>query len=57
VGLAEIHNYKWVIGCFWLVFAGLDRSRSIVRSATLGVWYTKFGNCLYQGDWSLNLEL
>jgi len=37
VVLAEIHGFKWVIGCFWLAFAGLDRSRSIVRSAALGV--------------------
>jgi len=35
--LAEIHGFKWVIGCFWLVFAGLDRRRSIVRSTALGV--------------------
>jgi len=29
VGLAEIHGFKWVVGCFSLVFAGLDTSRSI----------------------------
>jgi len=32
-----MHGCKWVIGCFSLVFAGLDISRSIVRSAALGV--------------------
>jgi len=37
VVLAEIHCFKWVICCFWLVFAGLDRSRSIVRSTALGL--------------------
>ena len=31
VGLVEIHDFKWVIGCFSLVFSGLSRSRSIVR--------------------------
>jgi len=35
--LAEIHGYKWVIGCFSFIFAGLYRSRSIVRSTALGV--------------------
>jgi len=37
VGLAGIHGFQWVISCFILVFAGLDRSRSIVRSTALGV--------------------
>jgi len=37
VVLAANHGFKWVIGCFSLVFAGLDRSRSIVRSTALGV--------------------
>jgi len=37
VVLSEIHGLKWVIGCLWLVFSGLDRSRSIVRSTALGV--------------------
>jgi len=35
--LTEIHGFKCVIGCFSLVFAGLCRSRSIVRSTALGV--------------------
>ena len=43
VGLAEIHYFKWVIGCFWLVFSDLDRRRSIVRSTTLGVTLSLFG--------------
>jgi len=37
VGLAEINRSKLVVGCFSLVFAGLDRSRSIVRSTALRV--------------------
>jgi len=37
VGLTEIHGCKWVIGSFSPVFAGLDRSRYIVRSTALGV--------------------
>jgi len=37
VGLAEIHGFKWVMGCFSFVFAGLYISRSIVRSTALGV--------------------
>jgi len=37
VGLVEIHDFKWVIGCFSLVFSGLSRSRSIVRWKALGV--------------------
>jgi len=37
VVLAEIHDFKWVKGCSWPVFAGLDRSRSIVRSTALGL--------------------
>jgi len=67
VVLAEIHGFKWVIGCFWLVFAGLDRSSSIVRSTALGVAWSLYGrihssihkirNWLYQGDQSLNLEV
>jgi len=32
VRLDEIHGFKWVIGCFSLVFA----ARSIVRSTSLG---------------------
>jgi len=43
VVLAEIHGFKWVIGCFWLVFAGLDRSSSIVRSTALGVAWSLYG--------------
>jgi len=43
VVLAEIRGFKWVIGCFSLVFAGLDRSRSIVRSTALGVAQSLFG--------------
>jgi len=35
VVLAEIQGFKWVIGRFWLVFAGLGRIRSIVRSTAL----------------------
>jgi len=54
-----IHGFKWFIGCFSLVFAGLNRSRSIVRSTTLGwlkpclgvrISIHKIGNWLYQGD-------
>jgi len=37
VVLSEIHGLKWIMGCLWLVFAGLDRSRSIARSAALVV--------------------
>jgi len=37
VVLAEIEGVKWVIGRCWLVFAGLDRIRSIVRSTVLGM--------------------
>jgi len=37
VRLSEIYGFKWVIGCFSLVFAGLERSISIVRSTALGV--------------------
>jgi len=36
VGLAEIHGFKWVIGCFSLVFAGLYRSQSIVSQQHWG---------------------
>jgi len=35
--LAEINDFRLVIGCFWLVFAGLDTSRSIVRSTASGL--------------------
>jgi len=37
VGLAEIQGFKWVIGCFSLVFVGLCGSRSIVRSIAVEV--------------------
>jgi len=43
VGLAEIHVFKLGIGCFSLVFAGLDRSKSIVRSTALWVAWSLFG--------------
>jgi len=36
VRLAAIHGFKWVTGCFSLLCASLDRSRSIVRSTALG---------------------
>jgi len=42
--LAEIHGFKWVIGCFSLVFAGLYKSRSIVRSTALGWLKACFGD-------------
>jgi len=37
VVLSEIHGFKWVYCCSWLVFVDLDRSRSIVRSTALVV--------------------
>jgi len=37
VVLAAFHTLKWLLGCLWRVFAGLDGSCSIVRSTTLGV--------------------
>jgi len=37
VVLAEIRGFKLFMGWFSPVFAGLDRSRSIVRSTALGV--------------------
>jgi len=49
VGLAEIHGFQWVIGCFSLVFAGLARSRSAGVGLKL-VWGLKIGNWIYQGD-------
>jgi len=43
VGLAEIHGFKWIIDRFSLVFAGLCKSRSIVRSTGLGWLKRLFG--------------
>ena len=41
--LAGIHCFELVIGWFPPMFAGLDRSRSIVRSTALGVALSLFG--------------
>jgi len=38
VAMAEIYGFEWVIDCFSLVFAGLDRNSSIVKSTALGMY-------------------
>jgi len=43
VMLIEVHGFEYVIGWFLLVFAGLDRSRSIARSTALGMTLSLFG--------------